>query len=155
MLPLFAHLRLLGRGRAVHARHADTGLPTVIGVYDATCSEGAGVAELRLRKRGRAPTSATRRSIAACACAPNGRPSCAVTRACGNGNEPLDHARAVDLLELLVPLRVAGRWGGARGGLHPRRLRRLARVPQVERPGRQHEAGAPSARHAACRAVFS
>lgn len=99
MLPLFAICDRWDVGGLSTARHADTGLPTVV-VYDAVPG-GAGVAEL-----GYAAADdhlrATRRSIAACPCEA-GCPSCVQSPKCGNGNEPLDKRAAVDLLGLLVP----------------------------------------------------
>ena len=43
----------------------------------------------------------TRAAIAGCACLA-GCPSCVQSPKCGNGNEPLDKARAVTLLQLTL-----------------------------------------------------
>ena len=98
MLPLFAICDRWDVGGLSTPRHADTGLPTVI-VYDAVPG-GAGVAELGYEAADR-HLRATRESIAACSCT-EGCPSCVQSPKCGNGNDPLDKAGAVILLDLLL-----------------------------------------------------
>lgn len=74
------------------------GLPTVF-VYDGHPG-GAGFAE---RGFHRAATwlGATAAAIQACEC-PNGCPSCVQSPKCGNGNDPLDKAGAVQVLRLVL-----------------------------------------------------
>jgi DEAD/DEAH box helicase domain-containing protein len=98
MLPLFAICDRWDVGGLSTARHADTGLPTVV-VYDAVPG-GAGVAELGYEVADR-HLPATRASIVACPCAA-GCPSCVQSPKCGNGNEPLDKAGAVALLDAVL-----------------------------------------------------
>ncbi|WP_310776620.1 DEAD/DEAH box helicase [Mycobacterium sp. Z3061] len=74
------------------------GLPTVF-VYDGHPG-GAGFAERGFR---RADTwlGATAAAIQACEC-PHGCPSCVQSPKCGNGNDPLDKAGAVQVLHLVL-----------------------------------------------------
>ena len=76
----------------------DDGLPTVF-VYDGHPG-GAGFAERGFRL---APTwlRATRDAIRSCEC-PNGCPSCVQSPKCGNGNEPLDKAGSVQVLQVVL-----------------------------------------------------
>ncbi|MFT3716669.1 MAG: DEAD/DEAH box helicase [Gordonia sp. (in: high G+C Gram-positive bacteria)] len=80
--------------------HPDTGLPTVF-VYDGYPG-GAGFAE-----RGFDAfadwVAATAEAVADCRCA-DGCPSCVQSPKCGNGNEPLDKAGAITVLNLLREL---------------------------------------------------
>lgn len=76
----------------------EAGLPTVF-VYDGHPG-GAGFAERGYRLAGNW-LSATLAAILACQC-PHGCPSCVQSPKCGNGNEPLDKAGAVGVLELLL-----------------------------------------------------
>ena len=80
------------------ALHPDTGTLTVF-VYDGYPG-GAGFAE---RGYDVAATwlRVTRDAIAACACR-DGCPSCVYSPQCGNGNEPLDKAGAIRLLDALL-----------------------------------------------------
>jgi DEAD/DEAH box helicase domain-containing protein len=94
MLPLFAICDRWDVGGLSIARHADTGLPTVI-IYDAAPG-GAGVAELAYEAAGR-HLAATLESIEACPCAA-GCPSCVQSPKCGNGNDHLDKHAAKRLL---------------------------------------------------------
>jgi DEAD/DEAH box helicase domain-containing protein len=98
MLPLIALCDRWDLGGLSTARHADTDLPSVF-VYDGAPG-GAGLAErsyLRLVEH----LSATRDTIATCRCR-HGCPSCVQSPKCGNGNEPLDKAGAVRVLDLLL-----------------------------------------------------
>ncbi len=98
MLPLFATADRWDIGGVSTALHPDTGLPTIL-VYDGHPG-GAGFAE-RGYRRVRAWLRATRDAVAACEC-PSGCPSCIQSPKCGNGNEPLDKAGAIALLDLTL-----------------------------------------------------
>ena len=74
------------------------GLPTVF-VYDGYPG-GAGFAERGFRQA-RTWLGATAAAIEACEC-PNGCPSCVQSPKCGNGNDPLDKAGAVQVLRLVL-----------------------------------------------------
>jgi DEAD/DEAH box helicase domain-containing protein len=98
LLPLFATCDRWDIGGVSTARHADTGQLTVF-VHDGHPG-GAGFSE-----RGFHTAvdwlEATRDAIDACGCA-DGCPSCVQSPKCGNQNNPLDKARAVQLLDLLL-----------------------------------------------------
>jgi len=98
MLPLLALCDRWDLGGLSTAHHPDTGRPTVF-IYDGIPG-GAGLAERSFR---RAPehVAATRETIATCQCVA-GCPSCVQSPKCGNGNDPLDKAGAVRLLEMLL-----------------------------------------------------
>ncbi len=98
LLPLFATCDRWDIGGVSTALHEDTGACTVF-VYDGHPG-GAGFAE-RGYERGPAWLRATRDAIAACECAA-GCPSCVQSPKCGNGNEPLDKAGAVRLLDAVL-----------------------------------------------------
>ncbi|MGB8649942.1 MAG: DEAD/DEAH box helicase [Mycobacteriales bacterium] len=98
LLPLFATCDRWDIGGVSTALHGDTGLATVF-VYDGHPG-GAGFAE-RGYRRAAAWLRATREAIAACECAA-GCPSCVQSPKCGNGNEPLDKAGAVRLLDVVL-----------------------------------------------------
>ncbi|WP_405012599.1 DEAD/DEAH box helicase [Kitasatospora sp. NBC_01539] len=98
LLPLFATCDRWDIGGVSVPLHPDTGLPTVF-VYDGH-SGGAGFAERGFR-RARQWLTATRDAIAACECE-RGCPSCVQSPKCGNGNDPLDKASAVRLLDALL-----------------------------------------------------
>ena len=105
LLPLFATCDRWDIGGVSTALHPDTGELTVF-VYDGHPG-GAGFAE-RGFARVEEWLQATRTAIAACECE-RGCPSCVQSPKCGNGNEPLDKAGAVALLNVLLPrLRGAG-----------------------------------------------
>ncbi|HEU0087450.1 MAG TPA: DEAD/DEAH box helicase [Pseudonocardiaceae bacterium] len=98
LLPLVATCDRGDIGGVSTARHPDTGEPTVF-VHDGHPG-GAGFAD-----RGHAALrpwlTATREAIVACECSA-GCPSCVQSPKCGNGNEPLDKAGAVVLLETVL-----------------------------------------------------
>ena len=98
LLPLFATCDRWDIGGVSTAHHLDTGAMTVF-VYDGHPG-GAGFAE-----RGHATAvawlTATREAIASCECA-QGCPSCVQSPKCGNGNDPLDKAGAVRLLDVAL-----------------------------------------------------
>lgn len=104
LLPLFATCDRWDIGGVSTAAHADTGEATVF-VHDGHPG-GAGFAD-----RGFAALvpwlAATREAIFSCEC-PAGCPSCVQSPKCGNGNEPLDKAGAVAVLDIVLSaLRVA------------------------------------------------
>ena len=98
LLPLVATCDRWDIGGVSTALHPDTGEPTVF-VHDGHPG-GAGFAD-------RAHTAllpwltATRDAIAACDC-PTGCPSCVQSPKCGNGNDPLDKAGAVVVLDAVL-----------------------------------------------------
>ena len=98
LLPLFATCDRWDIGGVSTAVHADTGEATVF-VHDGHPG-GAGFAD-----RGHAALipwlTATRDAIAACEC-PAGCPSCIQSPKCGNGNEPLNKAAAVSVLDAVL-----------------------------------------------------
>ncbi|CAA9344199.1 MAG: ATP-dependent helicase [uncultured Frankineae bacterium] len=98
LLPLFATCDRWDIGGVSTALHPDTGTCTVF-VYDGHPG-GAGFAEQGW-VRGADWLRATREAIAACEC-PSGCPSCVQSPKCGNGNEPLDKARAVTFLDVVL-----------------------------------------------------
>jgi DEAD/DEAH box helicase domain-containing protein len=98
LLPLFATCDRWDIGGVSTALHEDTGLPTVF-IYDGHPG-GAGFAE-RGWVAGTAHLRATREAIAGCGCE-SGCPSCVQSPKCGNGNNPLDKAGAVRLLDAVL-----------------------------------------------------
>jgi len=98
LLPLFATCDRWDIGGVSTALHPDTGMCTVF-VYDGHPG-GAGFAEQGW-VRGPAWLLATRDAIASFEC-PTGCPSCVQSPKCGNGNEPLDKAGAVRLLDVVL-----------------------------------------------------
>ncbi|MFD0397322.1 DEAD/DEAH box helicase [Kitasatospora sp. NPDC127121] len=98
LLPLFATCDRWDIGGVSAPLHPDTELPTVF-VYDGHPG-GAGFAE-RGFQRAVEWLTATREAIASCECE-RGCPSCVQSPKCGNGNEPLDKAAAVQLLDVLL-----------------------------------------------------
>ncbi|MYS59804.1 DEAD/DEAH box helicase [Streptomyces sp. SID5468] len=104
ILPLFATCDRWDIGGVSFPLHPDTGLPTVF-VYDGHPG-GAGFAE-RAFRTARAWLTATREAIAACECE-FGCPSCIQSPKCGNGNDPLDKAASVRVLDRLLADAPAG-----------------------------------------------
>jgi DEAD/DEAH box helicase domain-containing protein len=98
LLPLFATCDRWDIGGVSTARHPDTGQLTVF-IYDGHPG-GAGFAE-RGFAAARPWLTATRATIASCEC-PEGCPSCVQSPKCGNGNNPLDKAGAIRLLDVLL-----------------------------------------------------
>ncbi|MFC4081286.1 DEAD/DEAH box helicase [Amycolatopsis samaneae] len=98
LLPLFATCDRWDIGGVSTAWHGDTGEATVF-VHDGHPG-GAGFAD-----RGFAAIvpwlAATREAIVSCEC-PTGCPSCVQSPKCGNGNEPLDKAGAVAVLDSVL-----------------------------------------------------
>ncbi|EIF00817.1 DEAD/DEAH box helicase [Saccharomonospora glauca] len=98
LLPLFATCDRWDIGGVSTAVHADTGEATVF-VHDGHPG-GAGFAD-----RGYAAfvpwLTATREAVISCEC-PAGCPSCVQSPKCGNGNEPLDKAGAVAVLDIVL-----------------------------------------------------
>ncbi len=98
LLPLFATCDRWDIGGVSTALHEDTGEATVF-VHDGHPG-GAGFAD-----RGFDAVVpwlvATREAIAACAC-PAGCPSCVQSPKCGNGNDPLDKAGGVAVLDVVL-----------------------------------------------------
>ncbi len=98
LLPLFAVCDRWDIGGVSTAMHPDTGEATVF-VHDGHAG-GAGFADRGFAAL-RPWLAATRGAIAACEC-PSGCPSCVQSPKCGNGNEPLDKAGAVRLLDAVL-----------------------------------------------------
>lgn len=98
LLPLFAGCDRWDIGGLSTNLHPDTGEPTVI-VYDGYPG-GAGFAD-----RGHAVIGpwlqAVRDAVSSCPCS-SGCPSCVQSPKCGNGNQPLDKAGAVVVLDLVL-----------------------------------------------------
>ena len=98
LLPLVATCDRWDIGGVSTALHRDTGEPTVF-VHDGHPG-GAGFAD-RAHAALRPWLSATRDAIAACEC-PAGCPSCVQSPKCGNGNDPLDKAGAIVVLDTVL-----------------------------------------------------
>ncbi|WP_072803070.1 DEAD/DEAH box helicase [Rhodococcoides yunnanense] len=98
LLPLVATCDRWDIGGVSTALHPDTGLPTVF-VYDGY-DGGAGFAD-RGHLAIESWLEATRDAIDSCEC-PTGCPSCVQSPKCGNGNDPLDKAGAVLVLQAVL-----------------------------------------------------
>ncbi|MGH3873577.1 MAG: DEAD/DEAH box helicase [Pseudonocardiaceae bacterium] len=98
LLPLVATCDRWDIGGVSTARHPDTGEPTVF-VHDGHPG-GAGFAD-RAHAALAPWLTATRDAVAACEC-PTGCPSCVQSPKCGNGNEPLDKAGAIEVLTVVL-----------------------------------------------------
>ena len=98
VVPLIAMCDRWDIGGVSTALHADTGTLTVF-VYDGYPG-GAGFAERGYEVATRW-LRVTRDAIVACECSA-GCPSCVQSPKCGNGNEPLNKAGAVTLLNALL-----------------------------------------------------
>ena len=98
LLPLFATCDRWDIGGVSTALHPDTGQLTVF-VYDGHPG-GAGFSERGFQAAAEW-LGATREAIASCRC-DDGCPSCVQSPKCGNGNNPLDKAAAIELLDVLL-----------------------------------------------------
>ena len=114
LLPLFATCDRWDLGGVSTAAHPDTGCPTVF-VYDGYPG-GAGFTDHGFRVAAEW-LGATRAVIAECGCTA-GCPACVQSPKCGNGNEPLDKAGAVQFLDTVLSL-IAARPAHARSGTRP------------------------------------
>ena len=98
LLPLVATCDRWDIGGVSTALHPDTGRPTVF-VHDGHPG-GAGFAD-RAHEALREWLAATRAAISDCEC-PSGCPSCVQSPKCGNGNDPLDKAGAILVLDAVL-----------------------------------------------------
>jgi DEAD/DEAH box helicase domain-containing protein len=98
LLPLFAMCDRWDIGGLSTAWHPDTGSATIF-VYDGYPG-GAGIAE-QGHRRAADHLRATRDTVGSCPC-DTGCPSCVQSPKCGNGNNPLDKAGAIRLLDELL-----------------------------------------------------
>jgi DEAD/DEAH box helicase domain-containing protein len=98
MMPLFTICDRWDVGGVSTVQQDDTGLPTIV-IYDAHPG-GSGIAELGYAAADH-HLEATLDVISSCACE-DGCPSCVQSPKCGNGNDPLDKAGAIQLLRALI-----------------------------------------------------
>jgi DEAD/DEAH box helicase domain-containing protein len=98
ILPLLATCDRWDLGGVSTALHPDTGAATIV-VYDGHPG-GAGFAERGFAELRRWLT-ATRATVSSCECE-SGCPSCVQSPKCGNGNDPLDKAGAVRVLDAVL-----------------------------------------------------
>jgi DEAD/DEAH box helicase domain-containing protein len=98
MLPLFTICDRWDVGGVSTAAHQQTGKATIL-IYDGYPG-GAGIAELGYTA-GQRHLLATLHALEHCRCS-HGCPSCVQSPKCGNGNEPLDKAGAIELLRVIA-----------------------------------------------------
>jgi DEAD/DEAH box helicase domain-containing protein len=98
MLPLFTICDRWDVGGVSTAAHQQTGKATIL-IYDGYPG-GAGIAELGYTA-GQRHLLATLHALEHCRCS-HGCPSCVQSPKCGNGNEPLDKAGAIELLRVVA-----------------------------------------------------
>lgn len=98
ILPLFTICDRWDVGGVSTPLQTETGLPTVV-IHDAYPG-GAGIARLGFDSARRL-LETTKEVISGCRCS-SGCPSCIQSPKCGNGNEPLDKAGALALLEHIL-----------------------------------------------------
>lgn len=98
LLPLFTICDRWDVGGLSTPLQPETGLPTIV-IYDGYPG-GAGIAELGFAHADH-HLAATLEVVASCRCS-DGCPSCVQSPKCGNGNEPLDKAGAIAVLEALL-----------------------------------------------------
>lgn len=98
ILPLFAMADRWDIGGLSTALAAQTGLPTVF-IYDGYPG-GAGIADRGFAKAEEHLT-ATLETVRTCKCE-SGCPSCIQSPKCGNGNEPLEKAAAIQLMSAIL-----------------------------------------------------
>ena len=98
LLPLLAMCDRWDIGGVSTAWHPDTDMPTVF-IYDGVPG-GVGISELGYAEL-ETWWRMTRDLLRECPCA-DGCPSCVQSPKCGNGNNPLDKAVALDILETLL-----------------------------------------------------
>ena len=104
LLPLFTICDRWDVGGLSTPLQPETGLPTIV-IYDGYPG-GAGIAELGYASADR-HLAATLEVVGSCRCS-DGCPSCVQSPKCGNGNEPLDKAGAIAVLEALLAADASG-----------------------------------------------
>ena len=137
ILPLLATCDRWDLGGLSTALHPDTGTATIF-VYDGHPG-GAGFSERGFAVL-RRWLQATRATVASCECE-SGCPSCVQSPKCGNGNDPLDKAGAVRVLDVVLDELAAAEGPGRGADEEPRRERRRRR-PRGRRASGTRTAGA-------------